>query len=76
MSHFWGSHSATEWDRHIEAIAPKCYAVIASLRLLRQVGIPLRGLLAVYNSLVIPLLTYAFAVWGGGYLAKSPCHSE
>ena len=55
------------WQDHLGSLAPKCYAVIASLRRLRDLGITVEGLLLVYKALLIPLLCYGITIWGGGY---------
>lgn len=55
------------WFAHLEGISSKCYSVVASLRRLREVGVPQQGLLCVYKALFIPLLFYGVSVWGGGY---------
>ena len=60
-------HENLRWDDHVDHITPKCYAAIASLRRLRDVGIPISGLLTVYKALFIPLLTYGITIRGNGY---------
>ena len=55
------------WRTHLEYVTPRCYSVIASLRRLREVGIPVEGLLLAYKGLFLPLLCYGILVWGGGY---------
>jgi len=60
-------HEKLSWQPHVDVVSSKCYAVIASLRRLRQVGIPTEGLLLVYRTLLIPILSYCVSVWGGGY---------
>lgn len=60
-------HDTLKWHAHLQSFQPKCYAVIAMLRRLRELGIPTEGLLKLYNALLVPLLCYGLAVWGGGY---------
>ena len=57
------------WNRHVEELSPKCYAVIAALRKLRDAGVLFAGLRLAYQALLTPVLTYGIAVWGGGYMA-------
>ena len=56
-----------KWDSHVDALTSKCYAVISSLRRLRQVGATMTVLLKAYRALFEPILGYCIAVWGGGY---------
>lgn len=56
-----------KWDSHVDALTMKCYAVISSLRRLRQVGATTTVLLKAYKALFEPILGYCIAVWGGGY---------
>lgn len=60
-------HEHMKWDAHLNALTPKCYTVISSLRRLREVGIPEDGLLAAYRALFEPVLGYCISIWGGGY---------
>ena len=60
-------HETVRWQAHLSAVAPKCYAISASLRRLRELGVPKEGLLMVYRTLFLPVLTYAISIWGGGY---------
>lgn len=55
------------WDAHLDTLAKKCYAVIASLRRLREVGLARACLIKAYRALFEPVLSYCIAVWGGGY---------
>ena len=56
-----------KWDSHVDALTSKWYAVISSLRRLRQVGATMTVLLKAYRALFEPILGYCIAVWGGGY---------
>jgi Reverse transcriptase (RNA-dependent DNA polymerase) len=60
-------HENLSWQPHLDAVAPKCYAVIASLRRLREVGAPTDALLLTYEALLVPLLCYGVSIWAGGY---------
>lgn len=55
------------WSHHLAHISPKCYAVVSSLRRLRDIGIPTVGLIAVYKSLLLPMLGYGLPIWGCGF---------
>ena len=55
-----------KWDDHLDTLSGKCYAVIASLRRLRQCRAPRSVLLMSYRSLFEPILSYCVLVWGGG----------
>lgn len=60
-------HECLKWWDHMATLLPKCYAVIASIRRLRDLGVPSSGLLLLYKALLLPLLCYGFSIWGGGY---------
>ena len=55
------------WQDHLSSCMPKCYAVVATLRRLRELGVPVEGLVCLYRVLLEPLLCYGISVWGGGY---------
>ena len=58
-------HERLGWDNHLWSITLKCYAVVAQLRHLRTVGIPIEGLILVYKALFVPPLAYCISLWGG-----------
>ena len=60
-------HERLSWKDHVLSLKPKCYAVVAMLRRLRVVGVPLEGLFMVYKTLLVPVLSYCISLWGSGY---------
>ena len=60
-------HETLSWQVHLGTLSSKCYAVVAMLRRLRELGFPTSSLMFVYKTLLVPLLCYGLAVWGGTY---------
>ena len=61
-------HENLQWPfAHLKTLLPKCYAVVSAIRRLRDLDIPVEGLLLVYKMLFLPTLCYGISIWGGGY---------
>lgn len=54
-----------DWKAHFTKLRSKCYFIIASISRLRGLGASIKTLVYLYNTLLIPILTYAIVVWGG-----------
>lgn len=57
--------SRMDWKAHFTKLRSKCYCIIASISRLRGLGASVKTLVYLYNTLLIPILTYAIVVWGG-----------
>lgn len=55
------------WLANFISTKKRCYYIIAVLSRMRSLGIPLQGLLLLYKTLFLPILTYAIIVWGGTF---------
>ena len=55
-------HERLCYGEHIRGVTSKCYAVIATIRRLRAIGLPRDGLILVYKALLVPLLTYCISI--------------
>ena len=59
--------SDTKWNEHFRVASRKCYAVIASLARLKQLGYDRNFLLWLYDALLVPVLSYGISVRGSTY---------
>ena len=60
----------SKWDLHFDEMLKKASARMYIMRVCKYYGFPIKQLDMLFNTLIMPIITYGIELWGGAYFNK------